>query len=840
MSERVLEGVVLDWEGFLPKVKPRLISSDPFCPGPFLDFPHTETNHPSFALTLTDEEVPSPNFRLCFIGYYPSFRPETIQRINEWAERNPRKHFLVVIFNFVPKSWSTFTTSKAKVEEEFNQFDIDAPTHVLKYDEGDSQPISSGDLQSLHEKVEVYIAFTLNRQLKRLSENADSGANSTEETYRLARLLCKLGFYTGAIHYFTKLKLPGLERFWPSAPLFYDITRDEIDDVSSGLSILCSAMASFFKSSIESKQFDPLYEYITRCFAVILEHCQTDLEFVFARNFIQHTSTIFANRLQDGSPDRCGTFSLIAMEQLARLPTLKADWSSSFLGNIPAEKRDIRTLESLFLLEWSRSRQIRQTGFPIHRVYFAALLFRFLCLKQDFGSARSVLADNGIDFVAHERVVTLFESHIIGQLFDWTPTQKIAENVIESRLPDDVKIRALAILTRVYPSISIRPLFRAPAILTPVPLFSTVPFSLTFSPPSFLIGKTVPLHLKFKSDEHTITTVPQIQSLDSARVSFVSELRCSFAGSYGKLILCILLDNCKLRWRVPIELSLIVDTYHNLPQLSLRSPWFLSATSERQGAVFNLDHIDAECREVSIAFSSRGLLGFEYGGREFAPTEELSLTTFERAMEILLTMDYRLDDQITAVFRYVLKDGQQGEMLQTFDFPDRKSFDVTLFNQSGDVQQVQIRNVFPIGFTIDFLGKRHVMRPCGRYHLMRPVTTDPLELTFIEDGWDAFPVSVSCQFEPAPAILDIQLDMSDWSVGESRIAILGDRATVLPVENSDWVIAPVGLTQTEYLLIPRRPGRLKIPIFVVRQHVVQCSISSVQVYPVLSPQFLWL
>jgi hypothetical protein len=60
------------------------------------------------------------------------------------------------------------------------------------------------------------------------------------------------------------------------------------------------------------------------------------------------------------------------------------------------------------------------------------------------------------------------------------------------------------------------------------------------------------------------------------------------------------------------------------------------------------------------------------------------------------------------------------------------------------------------------------------------------------------------------------------------------------VENSDWVIAPVGLAQTEYLLIPRRPGRLKIPIFVVRQHVVECSIRSVQVYPVSTPQFFWL
>jgi hypothetical protein len=838
MKRSAFRGRVLDWESFHAKMQPQFDKDGPIFPSRFIDLLPCDAPNLGFSLDLTVERVHDYQFLLCFLGYYPGFRSKTISRIQQWREGHPDRHFFVVIFNMVPRSWSAFTSSKLKVEADFAKQAIDAPFVVVKYNEQEDPRVSDSDFQTLHEKLEFYIAQRFADQIRMWIDAEDHLANGLSDTYSLYGLLTKLGFHSAAMKCLWNLLMADLP-FWPPVPTFYEIVGEYSDDLSSSLSILCAAMSDFFRSAVASGVYEPLYEFVTRSFAALLTHSKLDEEVCYSRHFIQKIAATFADRLEDQDPDRSAEFSLIAFEQLSQLLRLKVDWNQPFLANIPPERRDLGFLETAFVLEWSRLKAVRG-GLPTHRLYFVTAFFRLLCLKGDRIGAENVLSDHGIDIASKSCLHSLFVADVIGYIFEWHPTKETAQLVIESRLPDDMKLRALTLLKKVRPRISIRPVFRSPSMLTTVPLFSSAKFTLTFSVPEFLMSQTVIVFLKFKSDEETITSIPVTLTLSSRETSFSSKLVCNYSGRYESVIFCMRVENSELRWTVPVTTPITIDVYQNLPRIEMRAPWLVSSCADRQAAIFTINNIDTTCREIGLTWTSEGLLGVEFQGRAHDANEELVLRAIPSAMEVLLHLDFRRDDQITAVYRYVLKDTREGDFVQTFVFPTEKPFGVTLYAQNSRFQQWQLVNPFPTTFTFEFRARKHALRPMATYFLLRPTCPGGISIVVAEDGWERFPVTCDCGVDAHRDILEVRMNVEKWRVGESRVAVLGEGAAVINDPKGDWIVAELDSRQTVYLMIPRHRGRIRLPRFIVRRQVVQCSIEWVEILPVMAPQYILL
>jgi hypothetical protein len=839
MKPAALTGLLLDFEFFFSHIRDRFPGDTPVSPVRFIDtlLPHDQPNL-EFVLEFTTEDSGFAAFCVAFVGYYPTFRTETIGRLIAWLADNPGRHFLVVIFNFVPRSWTSFTASRSKVEEEFGRFQIDAPVYVVKYNEQDPQRVSDSDIDDLRERLESYVAFTLSSHIRSLIGGETRRSNGLEDTYSLCRLLYKLGYYSSAMQYFGAIHPRDGRPFWPAVPPFYDITREHPDDLSSGVCVLCTAMSSFFRCALVSKSFDSLYEFVTRCFATLLDNSGAPEQLYYSRHFIQMTAAMFADRLEDTMPDWGANFAWISLDQLSALLQVPAGWDDPFVANIPTGRRDHGFLEQSWIMEWIRAKRVRGDAFKMHKLYFISTFFNFLCRKNDVAAAQKTLSDFGIIFSSKSPLNSLFEAQIVRCLFEWNPTSQLAEAVIKSRLPDDIKLGALRLLTKTYPNISIRPHFRSPTMLTIVPLFSPARFTFTFMVPGFLMGQTATLVMKFLGEEHTLKSDAQTIRLVSSETCFASTLICNFAGTYEMIVFCITIEECQLRWRLSLEHPLVVDIYQNYPEISVRVPWLVSTASDRQAAVVTISNIDTECQKIGVSFGGGGLLGIRFEERSLEPSEELVLTKIKGAMDILLILDFEKDDQLTTNFHYVLKDGQEGDVMQTCDYPVGKPFNLTLFAQNSHFQQFRLLNEFPTSFTFEFLGKVHTVKPLANYYLIRPTSSDPLRLSLVEEGWEKFPVTFECRFDCGRKILPIEMNIRNWAVGESRIAVLGEAATVVTDAADDWIVAAIDVEQTRYLLIPKRRGRLKMPVIIVRSQVVHCEIEFVEILSMKVPRFI--
>jgi hypothetical protein len=237
--------------------------------------------------------------------------------------------------------------------------------------------------------------------------------------------------------------------------------------------------------------------------------------------------------------------------------------------------------------------------------------------------------------------------------------------------------------------------------------------------------------------------------------------------------------------------------------------------------------------ELTLSFVSAALLRVRYADAEHE--NAVTIAAPAPTVRVLLELDYDKDDSIEVRYGYRLSEGQCGEVVRTFVFHKRASFNVAIVHQKVGLQQFEIRNVFSVGFTVLFEGKKRTIGKYGRLSLLRPGSDAPLDLVFREDGWEDFPIRLSWQFRFVSQVSELVVDVKEWLVGDSRAARLSAEPNACPVETEGWVVAPIG--GNSFLMIPLRPGRLPMPQFLIKGQVVECTIRAVDILPRTSDQF---
>jgi hypothetical protein len=234
-------------------------------------------------------------------------------------------------------------------------------------------------------------------------------------------------------------------------------------------------LAGFFQSAAFSLSFEALHQHILKSFAFLFSRCENDYHVCFARHFIQKVAVLFAEKVDD-QRQRPLTYSLIAIEQIVRLTELRVNTAVVFLTNV-----DHRNFDELFRAEWKRCEAIRT---EIYQLYLKALLYRFTRARDQTASVNLLK-----EFPCQKTIGSLFESEMIGLRFELELSLELAEAVPESKLPKEVKLRALRLLQKVYPKLRINPVLRAAGMIKPLSPFSSVSFQFVFHAPSFLIGQ---------------------------------------------------------------------------------------------------------------------------------------------------------------------------------------------------------------------------------------------------------------------------------------------------------------------------------------------------------------
>ena len=832
-----LDVCVVDVEGIMPKIRERLKDMKVLDVVKHIDIPHVETTMPTFRVNFVTEETKSYTLHVLFLSYYPGFKVESLTAMKAWVDTHPGTFFITVIFNYPFKSWTSLATSKSKIEEDFAKYVVDGTTCVVKYIDDSSEKVSEGDLMALRDILEVYVARSVKQSLMKLLENETLHKNTPSETYQLASLFSTLGYYSDAIRYYSRLQVSDKGEFWPEAPLFYDIRKEVVDDLSSGYSLLATSMSGLFRAVVRTQSYDQLYEYVTRCFALILHQCETDSQFVFTRHFIHFLATTFGNSLEETDKEACSCFSLIALHQITELFKYKPNWDDPIFENMPTERKTNDFLEPAFVEEWGKCKTMledRTSG----KSFIASQLLEFMLWKNDREGAMNVLKDYDLVPMQTRKTMNIFQARAAQMLYEWTHKQELIDMLISSRVPDSYKLSLLDDIKKIRPLCSIRPVIHAPDLYGSIPLFHSAKFDMEFSPPSYLVGQHVTLFLKFKNSYTMLKSQKQEVDL-TPRTIFKTTIDCKTEGVYDRLIFYIEYKDTRLSWNVPMKVALNVASYQYVPVSDLIAPCLLSSRHERQAGVLMIDNIDTDCRSIGISFESEALQGMEFAGNMYKPGEEIVLEDIVESLKILLYIDYSKDEQMSCNYRFVLKDGDEVEFSQTFQFPDSAKCDITLYDQNAVFQQFHIINPFQTTFRFEYGGKQHVIRPLSTYSVMRRKTEEPLVLSLKEEGWEDFPVTLTTsELKSEVMKISVELETDNWCVGEPRSVKLGESASVLKFDEDDWVIVKENMTDKQYLMIPKRPGILKMPLFVVNQQVVDCNLEKIEINDITLPPFV--
>jgi hypothetical protein len=267
-----------------------------------------------------------------------------------------------------------------------------------------------------------------------------------------------------------------------------------------------------------------------------------------------------------------------------------------------------------------------------------------------------------------------------------------------------------------------------------------------------------------------------------------------------------------------------------MPQTNPHLPCLLSQSGGPHPALFTNERIDSDFEELCLSFSGDSLL---------SATDEIVVKKFEGSVKTELSFDFERGGEITSTFRYRLKDGRQGSVVEQFDFPRPRDFRVTLIRCTAHVQQVQIANPFPARFHFVCDGRRHVLNPLGAYDMVRRVGGGPLDIDVHEEGWEGLERRLRVEFEPEDVVVRLSVDVGDWMAGECRLVRLDKPAEVLG-GGEDWVAAAIDVDRRVWALVPKHPGRLWVPMFVVGNRAVKADVAFVDVTPRNVTQVLWV
>lgn len=835
-SASPLDIIIVDWEGFLPKIREQLNEQGVIQVGKSIKVPYFKLRGRKSSFRLIEEDLQYSACHVVFISYNSSFDNESLDKLEKWIAEHPRESFMVVAFNIPPKSWKVLTATKWKVEEDFAKRFPDTPLCVVKFVPEDRKQVTETDINAIRTAIGDRATANLKARIIELVEGETAKTNSMEMTCRLSLILVALGNCRQAIQYHSSLKFAESSTFWPESPVFYDLMTGAVGDSACGYSLIVTSIAGLLRYGVNRDGMDPVFEYVTRCFAIMIDNCVTDEHKIFASHMIHYIAATLADAVEKKNRDTCAIFSRIALVRAMRLCRVKPDWDNKFLANIPENRRDPQAIEEMFLGEWGRLKAL-MNGRKRYTTFISAVLFDHLQWKDDRQYAVRVANDyqgsSGAD---------LFVMRTAESLYRWAPDKRLASILVSSYAQKGIKMEALTLLKKAYPSTAIRAVVRAPKMFGEIPLFSSVHFDVEFSPPSFIVGEKVTVHVKCIGEREQLLAEPQELVLDH-RTLYQSTINCRRHDVYSRFVLCIAIGELKLRWDLHVSNVMIVESYHNTLTVDLTVPRLIARNPEGQSAILMIDNIDTECKELGILLQSPAIDKIVFNGQEYKENQEIVCTDVSSPrMQIRLFVQYHKSKSIACTCRLVLQDGQEIDWWNSFEVKnDAMNLEVALFDQNAYYQQFQITNRFRASFSVNFDGREHHIRERSTYCIMRKTSEEPLRLLFREDQWEDFPVSLTTAEVQKDVIqLDIELDTSGWVVGEGRTATLQSSASVMndDVMSNNWIMTNTAADNKKYLMIPRRPGRLEIPMFVVDDQVVDCNITFVDVINDTSPPFV--
>ena len=827
-SSNTIEIGVVDLEGCFPVIKDRLLNEGAFQLAPKLDF-KPDVGSPAYSAKYSPPS-PSCAVQMFIVKYRPKFSSDDISQIQSFQKANPSTPFITVVLNQPAMSWG-FSSSKSKIEKKFQKLVPNSYIVIVKYN-GDNERISNSDLSAMHASIENILSGLSENYIKDLMITKLNDKNFFQVNSKLTLALMNLGYHTYAFEFALKLLETKYVDFWPEKPMFYDIQKEIINATQTGFDVIITALSYMLSCA---KKTNSLYfryaEQLTCAFAKLLNESGDDNDkLFFVRSFIHFSCSSFCDAVESIYDDLCGSFSLIGLSQIILMIKLKPS-DSVFLTNIPPELRDHSTFDQLLLADWGRTKKLF-AEYPNHQKFFDSLFFNYLTSKDDKNGALQVF-NSSVLMSKKKEFFNYFENDVLLQLFEWKQDPNLANSLISSNIPKDIKIQALKVLPEVYPMIPLNPKISCPRFFTPLELFDHAQFSVQFNVPDFLIGETVSMYALFESSDRVIKAESSQVTLNKSTYVYSSVINCINSGNFTKMELCIEFNTSLLKWALPLYQPLIVKEYSKLPEITLESPYLLSPTGEEQVAIVNVENLDIECVEIGFSFEVDTVSKIECNGVFYEPFDEIIFKEFGTSLKFTIYLTFVGAEYITVNYRYIRKDLENTEFPQSFDFNQMIQFKITLFQQNKEMQQFQIKNPFPTEFTFDFLGKTHVLPPNSDYYLLREKSELPLEIVFKEKGWENFPVRITTSsFHTNDVQCHVKFDGENWKVGEPRVVEVEPGASpIIPEDNNDWIVSSTDSTGVQHIFIPTHPGSLTFPQFLVNSQIADSQIETVQIIP---------
>lgn len=220
------------------------------------------------------------------------------------------------------------------------------------------------------------------------------------------------------------------------------------------------------------------------------------------------------------------------------------------------------------------------------------------------------------------------------------------------------------------------------------------------------------------------------------------------------------------------------------------------------------------------------------------PDEDIVISQFSAKIIIRLIYIFTELPAITINCSILQKTGDIINYRRNYEFPAFTQITAHLSKQTRRYHQFQLYNPFPESFTFNFNNKEHHLAPTSTYYIIRELSDSPLQLTFYENGWEDYPVTITTShFELLKKDIHIEFDDQPWVVGQPRLVKLDPPATQIAERSEIWIDAQQDLSGRKHILIPMVPGRIKFPKFQYQQQIVDCSPGFAHILPNSIPTY---
>lgn len=855
---------VIDLSIYWRTIQPVIIQEGPLLINPQISSVLALSDPPPyFSPNFSEGTHENALFHLFVLPYDSKFDTNLTTSISIWRSQHQDSLFLVCILSLAKSQWS-FTSQKSKIESLFQGMVPSARMIIVKY-YTDSLALNDSDVKVLHREIENICTIGYQEKIstfqKKCQETSIDSPEYPTAVIDLAHIYTVFGFYKDAATMYRNLSYSISLPFWPEKPKIYDVRRINYKiKFLTGYEIMITALHGIVRSILEQKKIFEASHDFTNAFATILSNAETPEQQFFARHWIHFTSVNFCDMLESNPQNikssLAPSFSMIALHQIVQIIKIHVDKNDPFLAEVA---KGIAAVEcdngrdQLFITEWSRARK-NLDDFQNHQLYLNSLFFKYLLNKNDIKGAFDMIKNTRLSHKEQHPRYWSAEINVLLNMFEIEKhKQKAAELLISSSASTDIKLAALEFLSKdeaiIRPKFVLHQRIHVPEFYSAHRLFETVHCTVSLNIPVWMVGLKCgilfQLRNKTKNDDYAIVVEPIEQEL-TKKIVLRLDFNCNLAGVFDVMDICISYRALGFVWNVPLPVALHVIEPKSPPSFDLKMPCLLSKGAT-QSAVLMIDQIDSENSILTFSFEMPSLIEIRYVDidqqlHKYGPNDEVVLTKFEANFQIVLVYQLNDDDEcINMNCKMTRSDGKTNFIFQSFEIPHPTNLHIRLFKQTEKHQQFQIVNKFPVSFKFEYNGNSYTMSPSALSYLIRPKSNSPLVLTLVENGWEEFPVEIvtsSFVLNQMTINLTIENNSDEWIVGEPRLVHVDPPAYPMMEEESNWIVAPQDTIGATHLLIPRGPGHLLFPKFLVQQQVAISNPKSTTITNYMYPPFI--